>query len=309
MKKMLVAALAAAALSAGPALAADLMTKAAPMAPPAPTPEWDIGFGGAIASDYIWRGITQSAHEPAVAAYFEPRWNPNKDWQFYAGLGGASIKFPNGAAAEIDIYGGVRPTFGALALDFGIWYYWYPGGENAYTYFGTRPTSTFAAISNASFYEGYAKAAYTFNDWVTVAASLYYTPSYLNTGADGTYYSLGVKFNAPGTWLPNGIGAYLSGEVARQELGTTKVDNYVYFTPVDMPSYTTWNVGIGFTWKVFALDLRYIDTNLSKAECNVITGDPHANPNYATGMAESGWCGARFVARLSADMSLLSNIK
>jgi hypothetical protein len=60
---------------------------------------------------------------------------------------------------------------------------------------------------------------------------------------------------------------------------------------------------------VFALDLRYIDTNLSKAECNVITGDPHANPNYATGMAESGWCGARFVARLSADMSLLSNIK
>ena len=30
------------------------------------------------------------------------------------------------------------------------------------------------------------------------------------------------------------------------------------------PSYNTWNIGIGFTYKVFTLDLRYSDTNLSK---------------------------------------------
>jgi uncharacterized protein (TIGR02001 family) len=306
MKKMVVAAIAAAALSAGPALAADLVTKAAPMAAPAPAPPaWDLGFGAAVASDYIWRGITQSAHQPAVAAYFEPRWNPNKDWQLYVGIGGASIKFPNGAAAEIDIYGGVRATFDKLAVDLGIWYYWYPGGENTYT---TVNQGVFTAISNASFYEGYARANYTINDWVSVNASVYYTPSYLNTGASGTYYSGGVKFTAPANWLPNDIGAYLSGEVARQELGTTEVDNYVYFVPIDLKSYTTWNVGIGFTWKVLTLDLRYIDTNLSKVDCNTITGDPRATIN-AAGLAESNWCGARFVARLSADLSVMSNIK
>ena len=41
-------------------------------------------------------------------------------------------------------------------------------------------------------------------------------------------------------------------------------------------SYNTWNVGIGFTWKVFTLDLRYSDTNLSKGDCNAFTSDPTA---------------------------------
>ena len=64
-----------------------------------------------------------------MAAYFEPRYNFNKDLQVYVGLGGASIDFPNRAAAEVDIYGGIRPTFDKFAFDFGVWYYWYPGGQ------------------------------------------------------------------------------------------------------------------------------------------------------------------------------------
>ena len=42
---------------------------------------------------------------------------------------------------------------------------------------------------------------------------------------------------------------------------------------IPLPSYTTWNIGVGWTWKVFTVDLRYIDTNLSKANCNAFTGD------------------------------------
>ena len=37
--------------------------------------------------------------------------------------------------------------------------------------------------------------------------------------------------------------------------------------------YTTWNVGFGWTWKVFTVDLRYIDTNLNKGDCNAFTSD------------------------------------
>jgi hypothetical protein len=37
--------------------------------------------------------------------------------QAYAGVSGESLDFPNRAAAEIDLYGGIRPTFGKLALD------------------------------------------------------------------------------------------------------------------------------------------------------------------------------------------------
>ena len=103
MKKLTMAAVAAFALATGSASAADLVTKARPMVAPEP-PAWDLAFGSAIASDYVFRGVTQSNHQPAVAAYFEPRYNINKDHQLYAGIGGASISFPNRAAAEIDFY-------------------------------------------------------------------------------------------------------------------------------------------------------------------------------------------------------------
>jgi hypothetical protein len=61
---------------------------------------------------------------------------------------------------------------------------------------------------------------------------------------------------------------------------------------------------VGWTWKVFTVDLRYIDTDLSKTECNLFTGDHTANV-----LGESSWCGARFVARLSADLTVNSNVK
>src|SRR3978361_1134307 len=127
MKKIvLVAAILAAA--SGSALSADMVTKARPMAPAAFDP-WDFAFGSALMSDYIFRGVTQSNHQPSVSAYFEPRYNVTKDLQLYIGAAGESISFTNRAAAEIDIYGGIRPTFGAFAFDFGVWGYLYPGGS------------------------------------------------------------------------------------------------------------------------------------------------------------------------------------
>ena len=55
---------------------------------------WDVAFGAAIMSDYIFRGVTQSNHKPSVAAYFEPRYNVNKDLQLYVGVSAESISFP-----------------------------------------------------------------------------------------------------------------------------------------------------------------------------------------------------------------------
>ena len=128
MKKMVLLATALAMVS-GSALAADMPVKALKAPPPAAFDPWDIAFGSAIMNDYIFRGITQSNHKPSVAAYFEPRYNVNKDLQLYIGASVESISFPNRAAAEIDIYGGIRPTFGAFAFDFGVWGYLYPGGQ------------------------------------------------------------------------------------------------------------------------------------------------------------------------------------
>src|SRR2546423_15505700 len=129
MKKMALLATTLAMVSA-PAVAADMSLKAV-KAPPLPAFEpWDIAFGSALMNDYIFRGITQSNHKPSGAAYFEPRYNINKNVQLYIGAAGGSISFPNRGAAEIDIYGGIRPTIGMFAFDFGLWGYIYPGGQS-----------------------------------------------------------------------------------------------------------------------------------------------------------------------------------
>src|SRR6476620_1161034 len=129
MKKFTIAAVAAFALATGSASAADLVTKAKPVAAPPDPPAWDLAFGSAIASDYLFRGVTQSNHKPSVAAYFEPRYNINKDNQLYIGLGGPRINITNRDGCEVDLYGGWRPTVVPLAFDLGVWYYWYPGGQ------------------------------------------------------------------------------------------------------------------------------------------------------------------------------------
>ena len=129
MKKVVLSVVAALAVSAvaPAAFAADLPKKAPAVAPAPPPSPWDIAFGAAIMNDYIFRGVTQSGHKPSVAAYFEPRYNINSNWQLYAGLSGESIKFANNAAAEIDFYGGVRSTLGPLAFDFGYLVLLLPG--------------------------------------------------------------------------------------------------------------------------------------------------------------------------------------
>lgn len=332
MKKFLFAAIAALAVAAMPAMAADMPVKATPVAAPEPSP-WDIAFGSAVASDYIFRGVTQSNHGPSVAAYFEPRYSIAKDLQLYAGLGGASISFPNRAAAEVDIYGGIRPTFDKLSFDLGVWYYWYPRGEcfNAFipsTFCAPKGSAVFplslpngnAIKSDLSFVEIFGKVNYAVTDAFTVGAYLYYSPSVLNSGADGVFYGGVAKYTFPA--FSNGVQPYISGDVAYWSLGTTDafygcvVPFCLVNSPngVKLPSYATWDVGVGWTWKVFTIDLRYTDTNLSKAECNVFTGDNTAvfSPSGITATNAgplSNWCGARFTARLSADLTVNTNIK
>src|SRR5262249_56472167 len=55
-----------------------------------------------------------------------------------------------------------------------------------------------------SFVEGYAKGTFTVNDQVAYTGSVFYSPSVLNEGAPGTYVTLGAKFTAPSSVMPEG---------------------------------------------------------------------------------------------------------
>jgi uncharacterized protein (TIGR02001 family) len=329
--KTIVPAAALVAISA-PVLAADLPVKAA-KAPPAAFDPWDIAFGSAVMSDYVFRGVTQSNHQPSVAAYFEPRYNVTKDLHLYVGTSAESISFANRAAAEVDIYGGVRPTFGPFALDFGVWGYLYPGGScvDGTSLTGGIPGGSVCPVSTStiflangnvmkkdvSFYEVYGKGNYTVNDNWQFGVNEYYTPSFLNSGAWGDYASITGKYTAPGTVFgKSGVGMYVSGEFGRQWLGTSDAFYRVPGFPNGIPyvSYDTWNIGIGFTYKVFTLDIRYSDTNLSKGNCNASTSAFNASGTTSVtpinpGGAGSNWCGATGIVKLSADLTAMANLK
>jgi hypothetical protein len=333
MKKMVLVATTLA-MTAGSALAADMAVKAYRAPPPVAFDPWDIAFGAGVMNDYVFRGVTQSNHKPSVTAYFEPRYNVTKDLQLYVGSAVESISFANRAAAEVDIYGGVRPTFGAFAFDFGVWGYLYPGGscvDTAAAGLGALCPGDTGAIAlfngnvmkkDVSFFEGYAKVNYTINDNWAVGLNEWYSPNFLNTGAWGNYSSITAKYTAPATTFgSSGVGMYVSGEFGRQWLGTSDTfygvgagNGFPALARINYADYNTWNIGLGFTYKVFTLDLRYSDSDLSKGDCNAFTSDFTASQTgYATpintGGIGSNWCGATFIAKLSADLTAMTSLK
>ncbi|VFU09015.1 TorF family putative porin [Methylocella tundrae] len=259
--------------SAPIAYAADL---AATPAPAPATPPIDFAFGMKLANDYVFRGVDQSNGHFAAQGYVEARL---LDFA-YLGAWTSNVSFPTAygltnPAAEVDLYGGLRHTWGALTLDVGALYYEYPNQS--------YPLPGQVSIN---YYEVYFKPTYVINDTFTVGGNLFVTNNYVNTGAGGTYLSGTLKANLPPLLPYKDIATYISGEVGEEFLGTAR-------TGLDLPSYTTWNVGIGATWNVMTLDLRYSGSSLSRGECTIVSGVPN-------------WCGNRFIASLAIDTTLLT---
>jgi uncharacterized protein (TIGR02001 family) len=298
MKKVVLSVVALAA-SAAPAFAADLVQKA-PVAPApaaaAPPPPWDVAFGAAVMSDYIFRGVTQSNHSPSATAYFEPQVNTALG-QFYLGIAGWAIDWPSDIrygftdpGAEIDLYGGWRYTVGNLSLDLGLIYYYYPRELfNGFT-------------DDSDFYEIYGKVNYAFTPALSLGATVYYTPDLLNysqtfaavginADASATYASLVGKWVTP--WTYGDLGAYVSGE-----LGHWWIDDSGWNAALlNDPSYTYYNIGLAFTYKALTLDLRYHGTDQSVRDCQNFLLVSRGNP-------AGTWCDNTFVVSLKVDTTL-----
>jgi hypothetical protein len=314
MNKIVLSALAVSMLSATSAFAADMPLKAKP--PAVAESPWDWAFGGALLSDYNFRGISQSNRGPSGTVYSETRFNATPDWQLYFGQQYWAVTLPTNPSCECDIYGGIRPTFGPVTFDLGAIYYWYPKERQHANVVGA-PFPAYAngnqTLSQTDFWEVYLKGT-----WEVVKGKFwlgfneYYSPSWLNTGADGNFFSGTAKFAGPsfklGLMGMDEIGWYVSGEVGYYSFGTTKVVPVVFPVAIKLPSYTFWNAGLAFTWKVATLDLRAYGTDLSKANCNLLSGDQGATLN-AAGVGQSKWCGTTFIAAMKFDLTAKDNLK
>jgi uncharacterized protein (TIGR02001 family) len=139
-------------------------------------------------SDYIYRGISYSAHQPALGAYVDVQ----HGW-LYAWTNFNSVKFSTSPAAELTMAAGIRPTLGSFEFDIGAAYYYYPGEIGP-------------DLSN--YWEAHATMSHKLTEKVTLGATLAYAPDVWQSGAWGTYAAGAISLELPSGFLPADVGWY-----------------------------------------------------------------------------------------------------
>jgi uncharacterized protein (TIGR02001 family) len=243
--------------------------------------ELEFSARAGFASDYIYRGTTLSDHGPAAGAAFEARFGP-----LYAGTTVATVKLPTQPFAEFTFAGGIRPTIATIDFDFGMTYFAYPGER--------LPGDT-----GINYWEAVIRGDRSIGEGVRVAGGYAYSPNVSNTGAWSQYVAAGVGYDLPGRLLPQNLGVSFTAAAGYSWFGNQAPQ----LGGFPLPAYLNWQAGVTFTHKAFNLDLRYYNTNLSKENCFVFTGDPNARPGGRVDLVTnpaglvSNWCGATIVAK------------
>jgi uncharacterized protein (TIGR02001 family) len=242
-----------------------------------PKRELEISANIAATSEYVFRGFSQSAGNPAVQGGIDLAYK----W-LYAGMWASSIDFGRDgnfpekdvAHVEVDYYAGIKPVLGPVTFDIGVIYYTYPGSRDGGA-FGNRELDYVELKFGAS--------AAPWKDG-TVGVTAFYSPEYTNdTGAVWTVEgSISHSFAAFHGVTPtvSALLGYQIGDDARYlALIGNGSDDYLY-----------WNVGLtlGFGDR-FTLDFRYWDTDIKNNNAGAGFAD-----SFCTGQLFQ--CDERFVA-------------
>jgi uncharacterized protein (TIGR02001 family) len=197
--------------------------------------KFDVAFGAAVTSNYIFRGITQSNDRPAFQAYMEASYG-----MIYAGLWGSTVDFEDDNKAELDVTVGVRPEFGNLTLDIGYVRYLYTADGDCCG-------------------EAFAKADYKINDMFGVGAEVFH-----DFEAETTYLRGHGSVALPADFeLSGGIGIYAQVSQLDWDLGVSRT--FADVATLDL-RYHGYNDDVDTTHK-FAASLSF-DTSLSALRGN-----------------------------------------
>jgi uncharacterized protein (TIGR02001 family) len=218
---------------------------------------FDIAFGIAGTSDYVSRGITNSATDPAIQGYIEPSLGP-----VYFNVWASNVDFGSDEfeGAEIDTAIGVRHEIGPASLNFGYVHYFY-APEDVSPDYG----------------ELFGKGDFAVNDFLTLGARVYFAPDFNQSGETATWVAGGAKVS-----LPYDISVY--GGVG-----------YQFFEDPNAFEQLAWTAGASYNWKVFTFDVRYWDTDLSDDECVARSGVSNGCDATIVGTVsiDTSWSGLR----------------
>ncbi len=217
-KKLLVAALVAA--FAAPAMAESSISS-------------NVGF----VSDYIFRGITQNSHNPAVQGGIDYA----HDSGVYVGAWGSNVSWiaDSGAVAsgsvtmELDTYLGYRGAASDVGYDVGFVRYNYLGDYTAASGFAKADTQEIYVSASYQFLT--AKYSYSLGDFLTVI-----------DGKGSSYFELNANYTL------EDAGVTLSAHVGKQTFKPSAADIY---------SYTDYKLGASKDLSGYVVGVAYTSTN------------------------------------------------
>jgi uncharacterized protein (TIGR02001 family) len=251
--------------------------------PKAASDAFETTVGGSVMSDYLYRGISLSKRDPSASGSVEVA----RGW-FYASGQMYRVDLPGDPAAELTFTGGLRPEWAGVKFDLSAAYFYYPG------------ESPPAGSPSTDYWQYGISATRRILDAFEIVGQATYAPNAWNSGAWGAYGSGGLKVDLPKFRLvqQGDVTWSLSGEVGYQAFGTTTQGNV-------LPAYTHWRLGVAFNYAEFSFDLSYHDTNLSKEDCFVLTGDGGGGGTRRfrsnTGGLQSGLCSRALVGTLAVE--------
>lgn len=205
----------------GPALLIWAALAGAPAASAADRP-LDLAFNVGAATDYVFRGASQTGGRPEAFGGADV----SLGRLGYAGTWLSNVRLGGESGLEYDLYGGVRPNVGPVALDLGVVRYGY----------SRKP-----AGRSLDFTEFKALASLPLGP-ATLGAGLYHSPDFYGRLGPATYYELNAASQIPGGKFS------VSGALGRQQVSRAA-------------DYSTWNLGVGYAaTERLGFDLRYFDT-------------------------------------------------
>ena len=189
----------------------------------------DFAFNAAVASDYVFRGVSQTSEDPALQVGVDMTTGAG----FYVGAWASNVDFGDETSIEFDLYGGYRTEVEGFAVDFGVVSYGYVDAP---------------AIPNAGYsYVEFKAAASRAIGPVTAGAAVYYSPDFFGFDEKATYVEGNLAFSPAAKWS-------VSGAFGKQFLDVSD-------------DYTTWNAGVGFAFTDnLVVDVRYHDTDVDNAD-------------------------------------------
>ncbi len=209
----------------------------------------DLSANAAFATDYSFRGVSQTDNGPALSGGID--WS--HDTGFYLGTWLSNVDFTSSSPElEVDIYGGYATEWQSILWDIGVMYYHYANINEA-------PNA-----SEVDYVEVYTSAGY---DWGPVETSLGVAISPDYTGETGffAYPNFSVGAAMPGAeWLS--LDAHVGYSFIDEEM------------TLGLADYLDYGVSVGaLVEDLVKISVGYYGTNLDDNEC--------LNPGAAFGIA------------------------